>query len=194
METQTREVRVNIRLGLLAWTAAAAIAVIPATALAAVDSFIWFEGAQGNSTDDRHKGWFEIKELSLGAEHPASIGSATSGAGSGKAKFGEFTIKRVTDSASPAFFRPAVSSGRHFKTVKIEMRKAGGDPHQLVNYVFTDVSISKIEPSGAGERGPEESLTFVYGGVTVHYSNQAASDQSAPAKGSSPGRGQPAPR
>jgi len=32
-----------MRLDLLAWTAAA-MAAIPATALAAVDSYIWFEG------------------------------------------------------------------------------------------------------------------------------------------------------
>ena len=34
----------RMRLDLLAWTAAAVMAAIPATALAAVDSYIWFEG------------------------------------------------------------------------------------------------------------------------------------------------------
>jgi len=172
---------VNIRLDLLAWTAAAAMAVLPATALAAVDSFIWFEGGPGNSTDDRHKGWFEIKDFSFAVQSSAAVGSATRGAESGKAKAKEFTIKRVSDSASPAFFRQAVSSGRHFPVVKIEMRKAGGDPHQYADYVFTDVLISKINMSGAGDKGPEESITFVYGGVTVHYVNQTTGGQTAPA-------------
>jgi len=158
---KTREGRVNIRLDLLAWTAAAAMAVLPATALAAVDSFIWFEGGPGNSTDDRHKGWFEIKDFSFAVQSSAAVGSATRGAESGKAKAKEFTIKRVSDSASPAFFRQAVSSGRHFPVVKIEMRKAGGDPHQFADYVFTNVLISKMEMSGSGDKGPEESITFV---------------------------------
>jgi len=183
---------VNIRLGLLAWTAAAAIAAIPVTALAAVDSFIWIEGQQGNSTDPNHKGWFEMKNLSLAPANATTIGSATTGAGSGKAKFNEFSITRVTDSASPNFFRQAVSSGRHFATVKIEMRKAGGKPDQFVTYVFTDVAISKMNTSGRGEQGPEESITFVYGAMSVQYSEQTAP---APAKGLPPPvRTQPAPR
>jgi type VI secretion system secreted protein Hcp len=181
----------------LAWTAAALMVAIPATAQAAVDAFIWFDGEHGNSGEASHKDWFEIKDFSFGVENPSAIGSATGGAGAGKAKFKEFTIKRVTDSASPAFFRQAVSSGRHFKVVKIEMRKAGGDPHQLVNYVFTDVFISKVNMSGSGDRGPEESITLVYGAMTVHYTNQTAGEQTAPApiKGPpQPARVQPAPR
>jgi type VI secretion system secreted protein Hcp len=190
---------VNIRLDLLAWTAAAAMAAIPATALAAVDTFIWFEGGQGTSTDARHKGWFEVRDFSFAVEGSAAVGSATGGAGSGKVKAKEFTIKRVSDSASPTFFRQAVSSGRHFPVVKIEMRKAGGDPHQYADYVFTDVLISKINMSGPGDRGPEESITFVYGGMTVQYVNQGASGQTAPAPAKAlapppPGRSQPPPR
>jgi type VI secretion system secreted protein Hcp len=178
---------VNIRLDLLAWTAAAAMAAIPATALAAVDTFIWFDGEPGNTTDARHKGWFEIKDFSFAVEGPAAMGNATGGAGSGKVKAREFTIKRVIDSASPTFFRQAVSSGRRFPTVKIEMRKAGGDPHQFADYVFTDVFISKINMGGAGDKGPEESITFVYGGVKVQYVSQGAGGQTtAPAKGVPP--------
>jgi type VI protein secretion system component Hcp len=86
----------------------------------------------------------------------------------------------VSDSASPALFRQAATSGRRFPTVKVEMRKAGGDPQQYTTYVFTNVLISKFEMGGAGDRGPEESITFVYGGVEVHYSNQAASGPTAP--------------
>jgi type VI secretion system secreted protein Hcp len=171
---------VKIRLDLLAWTAAAAMATIPITALAAVDSFIWFEGEQGNAADARHKGWFEIKELSLGAEAQTGM-SASSGAGAGKVRHGEFTVKRVSDSASPKLFQHAMTTGRHFPVVKIEMRKAGGDPHQFMTYTFTDVMISRMNMGGAGDRGPEESITFVYGGMKVEYSNQAAGGPTATA-------------
>ena len=92
-----------------------------------------------------------------------------------------------SDSASPAFFRQAVSSGRHFPVVKIEMRKAGGGPHDFADYVFTNVFISKMDVSGAGDKGPEETITFVYGGMTVQYANQGAGSQTtAPAKGLPP--------
>jgi hypothetical protein len=43
-----------------------------------------------------------------------TIGSATSGAGAGKIKFNEFTIKKTTDKASPNFYQNSVS-GTHYK-------------------------------------------------------------------------------
>ena len=170
----------RMRLDLLAWTAAA-MAAIPATALAAVDSYIWFEGEQGNSTDASHKGWFEIKEVSFPVQGANAVGSAARGAESGRANLKEFTIRKVVDSASPKF-QQALTSGRNFHVVKIEMRKAGGDPHQYVNYEFTNVLISRINMSGAGDKGPEETLTFTYGSMKVQYSGQSGGE-TAPAPG-----------
>lgn len=37
--------------------------------------------------------------------NPSTIGSATGGAGAGKTRFNEFTIKKTSDSASPIFMR-----------------------------------------------------------------------------------------
>ena len=153
----------NIRLGLMALTVCAALAVIPSTAMAAVDAFIWFDKVAGPSTDAAHPGAFEIKDFSFGAENPTTIGSATGVAGAGKVKFNEFTIKKTTDSASP-LFRRSLARGQHFAQVKLEMRKAGGDP---ATYTFSDVSVSKVSWSGPGDEGPEESITFVYGQVAV---------------------------
>src|SRR5262245_54118469 len=51
----------------------------------------------------------EIKDFSFSIENP-TIGSATGGAGAGKIKFNEFTIKKTTDSASPAFFETATAA------------------------------------------------------------------------------------
>ena len=153
----------NIRLGLMALTASAALAVIPATAMAAVDAFIWFDKVAGPSTDAAHAGAFEIRAFSLGATNASTIGSATGGVGAGKVKFNEFTIKKTTDQASP-LFRRALAGGQHFGQVKLEMRKAGGDP---VTYTFSDVSVSRVSWSGPGDEGPEESVTFVYGSVAM---------------------------
>jgi type VI secretion system secreted protein Hcp len=163
---------VNVRLCLMAWTAAAALAAVPAATLAAVDAFIWFEGVAGNAKDAAHNGAFEIRDVSFGVENPTTIGSATSGAGAGKVKFNEFTIKRVTDSASP-IFRRAMASGQHFAQVKLEMRKAGGDPGQVAVYTFNNVAVTKIDWSGPGDEGPEETITFVYGSMAISYTRQA---------------------
>ncbi len=162
----------NIRHGLMAWAAAAAMAAIPASALAAVDAFIWFDGVHGNAKDPAHNDWFEIKDFSFGVENPSTIGSATGGAGAGKVKLNEFTIKKTSDAASP-LFKQAAASHRHFPTVKLQMRKAGGDPKALESYTFTDVMVSAINSSGPGDEGPVESITFVYGKMTTQGPRQS---------------------
>jgi Type VI secretion system effector, Hcp len=81
--------------------------------VAAVDAFIWFESpgvvqVRGETKADAPA--FEIKDFSFGVENPTTIGSATGGAGAGKIKFNEFTIKKTSDSASPAFFQDSSTS------------------------------------------------------------------------------------
>jgi type VI secretion system Hcp family effector len=156
----------------------------------AVDAFIWFKedpasgmkAPVGETQDEvyskKDNRAFEIKDFSFGVENPTTIGSATSGAGAGKCKFNEFTIKKTTDSASPAFFRNC-AAGAHYKKVVLEMRKSGGDPSKagtpFLTFYFETVFTTKIDWSGPGDEGPEESITFVYGKLVVEYTPQSAS-------------------
>ena len=104
----------------------------------AVDAFIWFEkpgvstAPEGETKDAYYstKKAFEIKDFSFGVENPTTIGSATGGAGAGKIKFNEFTIKKTTDKSSPLFFKNCCA-GVHYGSVTIAMRKSGGDPETL---------------------------------------------------------------
>jgi type VI secretion system Hcp family effector len=118
------------------------------------------------------KGVFEIKDFSFGIENPTTIGSAAGGTGAGKIKFNEFTITKNIDSASPVFFKNCCA-GTHYDTVVIDMRKAGGDPKSagkpFLQYKFDTVFTTKIDWSGPGDEGPEESITFVYGKLQVKY-------------------------
>src|SRR5919201_322401 len=97
----------------------------------AVDAFIWFKPAldgvmpnpKGETKDTVYgkdgplgdNAAFEIKDFSFGVENPTTIGSATGGAGAGKIKFNEFTIKKTTDKASAAFFKNCCA-GAHYDT------------------------------------------------------------------------------
>jgi type VI secretion system secreted protein Hcp len=149
----------------------------------AVDAFIWFKEAlqgmaqpSGETKDKTYskttRPAFEIKDFSFGVENPTTIGSATGGAGAGKIKFNEFTIKKTTDQASPDFFKNCCA-GAHYDYVIIEMRKSGGDPatsgKPFLRFKFSTVFTTKIDWSGPGDEGPEESITFVYGKFGVKY-------------------------
>jgi len=96
----------------------------------AKDEFIWFEsgddgtGSVRGETSDTHwrpKSAFELKDFSFGVENPTTIGSATGGAGSGKAEFGEFTITKPTH----AYFFKNCVGGAHYKNVVLPTHQAG---------------------------------------------------------------------
>jgi hypothetical protein len=67
---------------------------------------------------------FELRDFSFDVENPTTIGSSTGGAGAGKIKFNEFTIKKQIDAASPAFFK-SCATGSHYPTVTITLHRAG---------------------------------------------------------------------
>jgi type VI secretion system secreted protein Hcp len=148
----------------------------------AVDAYIWFdkpgvgEKPKGETKDATYSAddfkAFEIKDFSFGVENPTTIGSATGGAGAGKIKFNEFTIKKTTDSASPTFFKNCCA-GSHYPAVTIAMRKSGGDAMStgkpFLVFKFAIVFTTKIDWTGPGDEGPEESITFVYGKFGVKY-------------------------
>jgi type VI protein secretion system component Hcp len=155
----------------------------------AVDAFIWFdEGSTGmmkvvGETKDATysktspNAAFEINQWSFAIENPTSIGSQTSGAGGGKAKLNEFSIKKVVDSASPAFFKNCVA-GAHYKKVILEMRKAGGDPGSsgkpFLRYTFYTVFTTGVDYDIGDDTGPTETIKFQYGTVHIMYTKQDA--------------------
>lgn len=161
----------------------------------AVDAFIQFEKSaatmadvKGESTDVSFKNFFELKDFSFGVENKATLGSATSGAGGGKIQFNEFTIKRIADGGSPSFFKNC-AVGAHYKLVTLALRKSGGDSVRAAApylvFSFGTVFCTKIDWSGPGDDGPEESLTFAYGALDIAYAPQKADGTLEPLKNTS---------
>jgi type VI secretion system secreted protein Hcp len=162
-----------------------AVAILEDRCLTAIDTFIYFNQspaniAQFNAPEVKEgakpsKPGFEIEDYSFEIENPATIGSATGGAGAGKIKFKEFVIKHMPDTTSPVLFQNLVV-GNHYKTVTIEVRKAGGDPKgagkPFLQFKFNTVFTTKVNWSGPGDEGPEETITFEYGSFRVKYEKQ----------------------
>src|SRR5947209_9309837 len=96
----------------------------------AFDAFLIFSGGPTNikgETQDKvfaPKGAFEISEFSFGAETTLNITSASQGAGAGKATFKEFTVKKQTDTASPALLQ-CLGTGDHYTKCQLFIRKSG---------------------------------------------------------------------
>lgn len=121
----------------------------------------------------------ELDSFSLGVENPTTIGSASSGAGAGKAKFQSFEVTKFVDKASPSLFT-ACASGAHFPQVDLYIRKAGatsptggGTGHSYLLYTFRMVFITTVSWSGGtGQDAPTETVDFVYGALGISYYSQ----------------------
>lgn len=154
------------------------------SAQAATDSFLKLETAnpadrfQGESQDREFPGAIEIESFSFGAENKATIGSATGGAGAGKAAFQELTIEKAVDSTTPRFLK-MLAQGTHFASVEIIARKSGptGTTVTPIRTLFQLAFVTKQEQSGTSGEGMHEKVTFAYGAIA-----QASTTPAAPTK------------
>jgi type VI secretion system secreted protein Hcp len=178
------------KLAALTVAAGTALAIAP-SAHAATDYFMRIDPGPGNtqitgeSTDVQYKGWTEIKSFNMGVENITTVGSATGGAGAGKAKFDELTIEKDVDSTSPQIFQ-ALAQGQHFNGIEIVARKAGATAATAgstpLRYYFSLAYPTKDEQSGdAGGETPQEKLTFNYGGFVQKYVPQTTTGAAKPA-------------
>ncbi|MGZ7039469.1 MAG: type VI secretion system tube protein Hcp, partial [Thermoanaerobaculia bacterium] len=77
-----------------------------------------------------------IYDVNGSFENPVSIGSATGGAGAGKVKFNEFTIKKTVDASSPVLFTK-LATGAHFAQVVLTIhRQSASDATLTLGTVF----------------------------------------------------------
>lgn len=150
----------------------------------AVDIFAVFVPATGNTpkvggetTNEAYKSRpgavIELTSFSIGAENQVAIGSATGGAGAGKAKFNPIEIGHRVGAASPGLFQ-VMCLGAHFDTVAFEFVKPGavkgevGKPFYTIN--CKTVFVSKIEQSAStDDDSPIETITLQCGAIQVTY-------------------------
>lgn len=118
---------------------------------------------------------FEIEDFSFDIEQTLNIGSSTSGAGAGKVTFNPFSITRKIDRSSPTLFKMSCS-GTPFEEVALGLRKSsGGTVTGQIYLVFRFKLVAVKTISWAyDDESPKETVTFEYGGLQVHYSQQAA--------------------
>ena len=143
----------------------------------AFDAFLKIDGVPGESTDDKHKEWIEIKAYSHGVHQPASsTASSSGGASAERATFSDFSIAKMVDKATPKLFE-ACCLGKHIKEVIIEVCRAGGDKQKFLEIHMEQVLISSYSQDAGGEF-PTESIDFNPGKLKIVYSQQKREDGS----------------
>ncbi len=155
------------RAGAFVFGLAFAAGLLAQNAHAAMNAYLQIPGIQGKSMDSKHPGWIEVSSFQWGVGRTATIGSATGGAGSGRASMGDITITKTVDSASPKLTL-ACANGQHFKSIVIEEASPGG---RFMVITLQDVLISSVKSaSTGGDIVPMETVTFNFAKSTTSWS------------------------
>lgn len=137
----------------------------------AFDCFLKIDGIPGESTDDKHKEWIEITSYQHGIHQPASsTASSTGGASAERVNFGDLSVAKLVDKATPKIFE-ACCTGKHIKEVIIEVCRSGGDKQKFLEVRMEQVLISSYNQNAGGEF-PQESISFNAGKFKITYSQQ----------------------
>ena len=129
---------------------------------------------KGEGRDEQYpgsEGWFALNSFSLGIENTVTLGSASGGAGAGKAAFMDLELEKPLDSASPTMFQ-ALASGKRFDSAQLVVRRGGGTevPEAYLVYEFKVVYLSSQKWSGSdGDDVPGESVRMIYGALKITY-------------------------
>ncbi len=108
------------------------------------------------------------------SENPATIGSASSGGGQGKAKLDDFTIQEPVGTYSIQYFN-SLTSGGHYNQIAINVRRTfNGTTTTYLTYLLGTVYITKQEQSdtSGSNGGPTETITMTYGSINLSYREQ----------------------
>jgi type VI secretion system secreted protein Hcp len=138
------------------------------------DTFLKLDGIKGEGdSEGGHEGEIQISSFSWGMNNISSIGSATGGAGAGKASFQDFHFTKTTDKASPQLFLHC-ASGIHIPKCELTMRKAGGT-NELMTVKLSDVLVSsfssKVEPE---DEDPQDAFSLNFTKIEFMVGREAA--------------------
>jgi type VI secretion system secreted protein Hcp len=157
--------------------------------MAGLDTYLQIDGIKGESVDDKHKDWIELLGFNHQMTQPTSqTKSSAGGAATGRTLHGDLVVHKFVDASSPKLYE-AVSNGKAFKTMKIEVCRAGGSQLKyyevkLEQVVVSNVTIDKPPVNGAANSAsatdyvPTESVALNYGKIEWTYTQQKREDGS----------------
>jgi type VI secretion system secreted protein Hcp len=140
----------------------------------AADVYLQIEGVNGESNDDKHKGWMEVETIDWGVNQPtAGTISTAGGHTTGRAAFDAIRITKAVDLASPKLMEMA-AQGKTIPKTRLEFFRAdGGGPIKYYEILLENVLVSRNKKSfgGAGTLLVDQ-FTLHFTKITEKYTQQ----------------------
>ena len=118
-----------------------------------LDAYLQIGDIKGESMDDKHRQWIEVRNVSWGVTQPRATAVSTAGGHtSGKAEVHEVVFDKLADIASPVLFQTC-AAGKTLPKAKFEFFRADGDGVRVKYFEIEteNVMLSSVLPtSGNG--------------------------------------------
>ena len=135
----------------------------------AVDTFLKLGDIKGESKDAKHAGEIDVLSWSFGVSQTGTMGTG-GGGGAGKANFSDVNIMHAVDKASPVLMTKC-AVGEHIKEGTLVSRKAGKGQQEYLIIKMSDIFVTGVQPSSAGEQ-PMESVSMQFAKIDLEYKPQ----------------------
>lgn len=127
------------------------------------------EGIPGESSDDKHKDYFDVLSFSHGvAMEVDSSSTGTGGHSLGKSHHEPFTVTKLLDKSSPKLTF-ACAKGDHIPTVVVELWRHIGENSKYMEYKLSDAIVQSVTPGANGDERATETITFRYSRIDWTY-------------------------
>lgn len=146
----------------------------PGTAWAADMIFMKIDGIPGESTDDKHKDWIDVRTWGWSESNPGGAASKGGRTPAQRITFQDLKVTFQPSKATPQLFL-AGASGTHIKEVILEVCRAGQYKEKWLEIKLSEVIISGYSILGSTQAHMEEIL-LGYGKIKVTYLQQKRAD------------------
>jgi type VI secretion system secreted protein Hcp len=112
----------------------------------ATDAYLQIDGLKGESSDDKHKNWIEVFNVTGSVHQPrAATVSTAGGHTTGRAELSNISFKKLADLSSP-ILKQHSAMGKTLSKAVFEFMRADGDGKPITYYRVTleNVMISGI--------------------------------------------------
>ena len=140
----------------------------------AFDAFIKIDGIEGESTDDKHRGWIECIQYGMGVQQTVSTtASSAGGAAAERADFESFAFSKLIDKSSPLLML-ACAAGTHINEIIVELYRAGTEKIKFMEYKLNNSVIRSVVTSSSDPNHgfPVELVKINFGKIQWCYSLQ----------------------
>lgn len=140
----------------------------------ASDTYIKFDGVEGESLQADHKTWVEVLSWSWGVSATTTVAKVGGGTAVGKPVPNDITITHQYDKASPVLAKKIVT-GTHFPTVTLSACKTVGEGQkEYLSITMKSVYITSVSMSGGSDGAVLENVTMVFNNIDFAYKPQDA--------------------